>query len=66
MFPEDLRELKGFYLREKEQPKSKEDIFIRDIEIDKTPIKKKGDSKKDAILDKKKFKKKDKLEIKRN
>ncbi len=66
MFPEDLRELKGFYWREKEQPKSKEDIFIRDIEIDKTPVKKKGDAKKDAILDKKKFKKKDKLEIKRN
>jgi len=66
MFPEDLRELKGFNWREKEQPKSQEDIFIKNTEIDKTPVKKKADVKKGAILEKNKLTKNDKQEIKRN
>lgn len=52
--PEEGRKLKGFVRREKEQPKSKEDIFIKDGERDKTPVKKKNLQKPAAVLSEKK------------
>ena len=56
--PDDVRRLKGFIWRESEQPKKKEDIFIKDDK--KTPPKRDEKLKKSpAILDKKsKIKKK--------
>lgn len=59
MLPEEVKQLKGFIWREDEQPKSKEDIFIKDPERDKTPVKKGAPPKKEAILDKKKASKKE-------
>lgn len=57
MFPEEDRRLKGFIWRENEQPKSKEDIFIKD-NTEKPKEKEKKDStiKPSAIIDKKKNK----------
>jgi len=37
-FPEQERKLKGFVWREDEQPKTKEDIFIKDGKIKRTPL----------------------------
>ena len=39
--PDELRKLKGFIWRENEQPKRKEDIFIKNKDEEKPPIKKK-------------------------
>lgn len=57
MLPDDVRKLKGFVWREDEQPKKMEDIFIKDENKKKIPIKKKP-SKSSAILEKKVSKKK--------
>ena len=53
MLPEDIKKLKGFIWRESEQPKKMEDIFIRDTDEKKAPIKKGGLKKSAAILDEK-------------
>ena len=53
MLPEDVKKLKGFIWRESEQPKKMEDIFIRDTDEKKAPIKKAGLKKSAAILDEK-------------
>lgn len=53
MFPENDKKLKGFIWRENEKPKNKNDIFINDGKIDKTPVKK-GGAKKDFLLKSKK------------
>lgn len=37
-FPQQERKLKGFVWREDEQPKTKEDIFIKDGKIKRTPL----------------------------
>lgn len=54
LFPNDLRQLKGFIWREEEQPKTKNDIFKKSIERDKTPIKKGAKDEKGKLLKKKK------------
>ncbi len=51
--PEDVRELKGFIWREKEQPKKKEDIFIKHKNDNTPPDRKLKKHKSKAILDKK-------------
>jgi lipopolysaccharide export system protein LptA len=51
--PEDIKKLKGFIWRESEQPKKKEDIFIKDTNKEKAPIKKKSKKILPAILDEK-------------
>lgn len=53
MLPEDVKKLKGFIWRESEQPKKMEDIFIKDTDEKKAPIKKGGLKKSAAILDEK-------------
>ena len=64
MLPEDIKKLKGFIWRESEQPKKMEDIFIRDTDEKKAPIKKGGLKKSAAILDEKSIEnKKSKKEI---
>mgnify|MGYP000751862913 CR=1 FL=1 len=64
MFPEEIRKLKGFIWRELEQPKTKEDIFIKDGDEKRTPIKKKSLKKQPMILnDKEKLNKKSGLSI---
>ncbi|WP_397447041.1 OstA-like protein [Polaribacter sp. R77954] len=57
--PDEVRKLKGFIWRENEQPKRKEDIFIKDgikkeNDQKEQPIKDKKQSKPSAVLDKKK------------
>ncbi|NVJ88206.1 MAG: hypothetical protein HWD82_02035 [Flavobacteriaceae bacterium] len=64
MFPEDQKILKGFIWRENEQPKRKEDIFIKDGERDRTPINKAKIKKAPAILPKKTKPKKEISQIK--
>lgn len=54
MFPDDGRKLKGFIWREKEQPKRKEDIFIKDDDKKELPPVDKELRKPTAILDSKK------------
>ena len=51
--PEDVRQLKGFIWRENEQPKSKEDIFIKDDKNNDPPTKNKKLKKDTATLEKK-------------
>lgn len=64
MLPEDVKKLKGFIWRESEQPKKMEDIFIKDTDEKKAPIKKGGLKKSAAILDEKSIEnKKSKKEI---
>jgi lipopolysaccharide export system protein LptA len=53
MLPEDVKKLKDFIWRESEQPKIMEDIFIKDTDEKKAPIKKGGLKKSAAILDEK-------------
>ncbi len=53
MLPEDVKKLKDFIWRESEQPKKMEDIFIKDTDEKKAPIKKGGLKKSAAILDEK-------------
>jgi lipopolysaccharide export system protein LptA len=60
LLPEDVRRLKGFIWREDEQPKKMEDIFIKDVDQKKPPLKKKTLEKPSSILDDKKEKKKKK------
>ena len=61
---EEIRKLKGFIWRELEQPKTKEDIFIKDGDEKRTPIKKKSLKKQPMILnDKEKLNKKSGLSI---
>lgn len=48
--PEEVRILKGFIWREKEQPKTKEAIFIDDVDIKSTQSTKKVDSKPVILL----------------
>ena len=68
--PEDVRQLKGFIWRENEQPKSKEDIFIKDDKNNDPPTKNKKLKKDTATLEKKlkvkKEIKKETLEAKKN
>ena len=64
MLPEDVKKLKGFIWRESEQPKKMEDIFIKDTDKKKAPIKNVGLKKSAAILDEKSIEnKKSKKEI---
>ena len=60
LVPEDVQKLNGFIWREDEQPKKMEDIFIKDNQPDRTPVKKEASDKPEAILDKKKVSKKNK------
>ena len=53
MLPEDVKKLKDFIWRESEQPKKMEDIFIKDTDEKKAPIKKGGLKKSAVILDEK-------------
>jgi lipopolysaccharide export system protein LptA len=53
MLPEDVKKLKDFIWRESEQPKIMEDIFIKDTDEKKAPIKKGSLKKSAAILDEK-------------
>jgi lipopolysaccharide export system protein LptA len=53
MLLEDVKKLKDFIWRESEQPKKMEDIFIKDTDEKKAPIKKGGLKKSAAILDEK-------------
>jgi lipopolysaccharide export system protein LptA len=48
--PEDIKKLKGFIWREYEQPKKMEDIFIKDGDEKKPPLKKNNRKKLPAIL----------------
>lgn len=57
---ESSRKIKGFIWREDEQPKKKEDIFIKNGDENKPPIKKKLLQKPSLILDEKKKDKKEK------
>lgn len=50
MFPEEDRKIKGFIWRADEQPKKKEDIFLKDGEKDKAPVKKGALDKPKAII----------------
>ncbi len=52
-FPEESRELKGFIWRETEQPKTKNDIFIKDDKNNEPPSKKDTLKKGSAVLEKK-------------
>lgn len=56
LLPEDIKILKGFLWREDEQPKKKEDIFIKDDSKKNPPIKEKDLKKPSAIIEKKKEK----------
>ncbi|MDD7913852.1 OstA-like protein [Polaribacter ponticola] len=50
--PEDIKKLKGFIWREKEQPKKMEDIFIKgNNKKQETPVKKNNRKNKNAVLD---------------
>ncbi|TXD50624.1 hypothetical protein ES044_15345 [Polaribacter sp. IC066] len=60
LLPEDVQKLKGFIWREDEQPKKMEDIFIRDTNEEKPPLKKKTLEKPALPLDPIKGKKKKK------
>ncbi|WP_254712527.1 OstA-like protein [Polaribacter pectinis] len=51
--PDDVRKLKGFIWRENEQPKSKEDIFIKDDQKDEPPTRQDTLKKDAAVLEKK-------------
>ncbi|ARV07976.1 hypothetical protein BTO04_03870 [Polaribacter sp. SA4-10] len=51
--PDDIRVLEGFIWRENEQPKKREDIFIRDDENEKEPTKKEDLKNTSAIVEKK-------------
>ena len=53
MLLEDVKKLKDFIWRESEQPKKMEDIFIKDTDEKKAPIKKGGLKKSAVILDEK-------------
>ena len=57
MFPEEERKLKGFIWRESEQPKRKEDIFLRGDSKDNPSKKKKAVLKSPVLIEKKKKKK---------
>ncbi|APZ48156.1 hypothetical protein BW723_13010 [Polaribacter reichenbachii] len=58
-FPEDLKKLKDFIWREDEQPKTKNDIFIKDENTPKRePLKKESKEKPKAVLKDKKKKRK--------
>ena len=48
--PEDIKKLKGFIWREYEQPKKMEDIFIKNGDVKKPPLKKNNRKKLPAIL----------------
>ena len=61
LLPEEVRILKGFIWREAEQPKKKEDIFTKDSNDKKVPVKKRFTNKPSAIINKKKELKKSKL-----
>ena len=50
MFPEEDRKIKGFIWRADEQPKKKEDIFLKDGEKDKSPVKKGALDKPKAVI----------------
>jgi len=63
MFPEESKKLKGFIWREDEQPKKKEDIFLKDGEKDNTPVKKIKPKIEPAIIPKKDKKAKKKIEV---
>lgn len=63
MFPEESKKLKGFIWREDEQPKKKEDIFLKDGEKDNTPVKKIEPKIEPAIIPKKDKKAKKKIEV---
>lgn len=64
MLPEEVRKLKGFIWRESEQPKKKEDIFLKDHnDTPKPPLKKGSLNKSEVILEKKKIPKKKKAPI---
>lgn len=60
LLPEDVQKLKGFIWREDEQPKKMQDIFIKDTNQKKPPLKNKTVEKPSLILDNKKVKKKKK------
>ena len=63
MLPEDVKKLKGFIWRESEQPKKMEDIFTKDSNEKKAPIKKKKKAKKNpAVFNEKTTKKGKKIE----
>jgi lipopolysaccharide export system protein LptA len=58
LLPEDVQKLKGFIWREVEQPKKMQDIFIRDKDQKKLPLKKNTLEKPVLIADPKKIKNK--------
>ena len=60
LLKEDVQRLKGFIWRENEQPKKMEDIFIRDTDQNKPPLKKKSTEKQALITEPKKVKNKKK------
>lgn len=57
LLPEDVQKLKGFIWREDEQPKKMEDIFVKDTDQKKLPLKKNTTEKPAFITDPKKNKK---------
>ena len=63
LLKEDVQRLKGFIWRENEQPKKMEDIFIRDTDQNKPPLKKKSTEKPALIPDPKKAKNKKKKSL---